>query len=1281
MNLIGTTGAFAAEDRTPQPAPEKLRLDENSSKPIGYDEYDGYYIDVRWNVTFPADSAGGYQNIYIQEAGRTATPRTIAARDIPGSRNNYRIKNLKSGKIYYIDVTAYHLNYNLDGSTYPSAESLPSNKLKVLTDIDVAAYSYGTNEIKIEWDDVWDIGKRIDYKIYVSEDSSFTNTQPIYISSQQIGENGPVKVNEATGKLEYIHRVRDPGRVYYVKVVPDVVDPQLYKNPESETVGASSFILVKTTKLSITEENDVVWQLDWSPVVTGFASGDIDVSYLIYRGVVGSSYMPEFIARVDSTSFTVLIPYGTELQYYYQIIAEVKRNGVDVYPGIRIQSDRIIVKEDEIPSTPPSPEFIDEIRKENGELIESYYDNLKPTSASVFWRVPKNGIGQIDKDTTYDIWLITDPNLVENPPNIMKIGSSVRYEELQKVADGYNTIACRFDISGLTPNTTYYFKIVAKKTYVDNVNGVLKQVEYVSYPAIKIIVTPSQGSSEQPLVPGRPPLKLKAAADGRYLVTTDSAVIQLKNKWYEEFVDGKWQYVRTEKTSENDTPDYDPVAYPPDNVKYRMVKYDEGVTFDVGCVEYTGEIPITEIVKLPANKITGFPVTANDPLEDPTLNPPETLNPITYAKHNVDIQLTGLKPNTTYVVWVKAVRTSAGLVSGPSDPILVTTLPEIIVPPEKPTVPYFTYGIPNDISIDLGWNVISTYGYTIKYGTKDNINSAIGEININPGDMADKTFYRVENLQPDTIYYFWIRAYYAPQGKEIQYSDWSGSFAVKTLPYVPPSTPRGFGIKNSADAITKNSITYEWQQVSGMEYILEIADNINYENMKEYTGISASEFKVEGLEPNKRYYARLYAYDPVRKIRSEPTQSISVRTLRSNDEYDSDQDVEKVESGDFITIGTEIIDKTWYISITGTNAIRFIEHIQTDRKLDYVIDVKNPPGKAEKIVLRISGRVFGALDSLKENLIISLNGIDVVIRSDIFSSDSRSLLADKLGDYNYEITIYPDAKDFLLHAKNLTFKIPVTKIAINGVKGSSVIPVRELARPIRAVVSYEKPEWYINGKTNPVIYDETSASWKKTSFDLTVPYSGKKGYIGFEVPKPSSFSVADSGNSYYDDIYGHLYESSITNIASIYNLKSIPGRYFDPDRTATIGDVVKLLFDVMNYNYDNNYMMAAVKAGILQVSDAAKASAYCTREKAIAMAVGAYEIKAGVKINQNYQPSNIFRDMDSVSADIRNKVEFAVRNGLVISRNSANLGPGDYITRAEAAAIIERLLALCGEIY
>ena len=55
---------------------------------------------------------------------------------------------------------------------------------------------------------------KLNYKVYISESEAVENTPPIYITNQDIGDGKPVSVNEADGKLEYVHSVSNPGRVY-----------------------------------------------------------------------------------------------------------------------------------------------------------------------------------------------------------------------------------------------------------------------------------------------------------------------------------------------------------------------------------------------------------------------------------------------------------------------------------------------------------------------------------------------------------------------------------------------------------------------------------------------------------------------------------------------------------------------------------------------------------------------------------------------------------------------------------------------------------------------------------------------------------------------------------------------------------------------------------------------------------------------------------------------------------------------------------------------------------
>jgi len=531
--------------------------------------------DLKWDVSFPSFAISKYLNIYTQEipkSYRIAKPRSVKAKDVSGNSNSYRLKELNSGTIYYIDATASY-TYVEDSKLYRSAESAASNRVKVLTEIDISAYAVSTNKIKIEWDDVWNTDGRIGYKLYICPDK-------------------PVKVNESTGKLEYIHTARDPGRVYYIRIEPDVNDAELKKNQYSKTVIVSSYILVRTTKIASTESG-VIWKLEWSPVVTSLSDSNVKVSYQIYRGQIDSTDLAQYMASVDGTEFFVTLPPG-EVEHYFIIRAIVTKDGLDVYEGIRIESERIIVREHETPSYPAAPVLVDKFEKSPGETIISYDEELKPNSATILWKVPTRGDGQIDTDIMYDIWLVDDPNLIDNPPEGRKIASNISMGSSNYVISGDTVIGYKYVVSNLTPNSTYYFKIVAKK-----VDDILQNVEYVSDPAVKVIITPAGEPINQPNVPAKPPLKVKKDLNGQYMVTESTVTIQLKKKLHYD-----------------DVPPFDPLTSVVDDVYYRKVTYDSGIVKACHMKSFT----------------IFLPVDPNDPWENPDLNPDG-------KKHNVDITI------------------------------------------------------------------------------------------------------------------------------------------------------------------------------------------------------------------------------------------------------------------------------------------------------------------------------------------------------------------------------------------------------------------------------------------------------------------------------------------------------------------------------------------------------------------------------------------------------------------------------------------------------------------
>ncbi|PYG89522.1 hypothetical protein LY28_00741 [Ruminiclostridium sufflavum DSM 19573] len=1307
VTTYGADLAFGAEMPI-QPAPGGLAITAlypNVEKPIGYSSSDGgasgFYADIGWaGVDNPqgVSITGKYVNVYLQESPkgyRTAKPVFIKEKDVPAGTTPIRMKNLNSGTVYTANAKAYYEYTDaLTNNTYKSDESASSNTVKFLTDIDVQCETTGTNKFKITWDDVWNDGKRISYKLYVSENADFTNTLPIHITKDEIGINGPVFVNEADGTLTYEHTVNDAGRVYYVKIIPDISDSEIVRTKEPTTVLVSTYILAKTTKMAVTDAG-TIWKLDWSPVVTGISSSDIKVSYQIDK-YIGNVPIPMLVE--ESTTTFITVPLGEDISYYL-IRATVTKDGQNLYPdSVNIVSDKITLQDEKVSSTPAMPEIVQEFKDSAGNVIITYSDilnsdnsvktkgELGTDTAAVLWRVPKNADGTIDKDVLYDIWLIEDPNKIDKPATDTLIQSSFTPGEVNYVvdtADNNKVIGYKYKLEGLTANHTYYFKIVAKKFFAEKVEDVIQNVEHASAPALKVIITLSGGAIDTPLIPSDPPLQIRKKTDGvSNMITDKSVTIQLKNRWYEIFdsIKGEWSYddqkSRADKVSLNDTPPYNPVTTPPDNITYRKVAYDKGITLSVGCQEYYEGIDITTI---DSYILEGISTAANDEREDPTLNAPENIPSQTtaaiYAKHNVVIPVSNLKPNTTYILWVRAVREGEpDLLSDVSNPIIFTTLPSSSQIVEKPVVPSFNYTYASDTFIDLGWELTDGNTYYVKYGTVDDPEKAGAAITVTAEQIKSSgvDYIRIPGLKPDTLYYFWIQAEaFSKDLTESKKSEWSDSLPLKTLKDIPPTTPRGFGTKEK----TKNSITFEWIKEDNLEYILEVAGGVDYKDVKQYKVGAVSEYKVDGLKSNFRYFARLYAYDPAKALTSQPTQSISVRTLRSSDDYDSDQDVDNVITGDFIDKATKVVSGTWIVKIVGVNADRLVEVMNTDNKLDYTVDVSEPPSKADYISVYVSKKVFDKLEQLKENLSFKTSTVTYDLKAGIFANVvSADTQAEQI--YIFNITLSPDKP--AAKANDLLLRKQLAEIEVTLDTGDSVVEISDFNTPLVVNYPYSVQTDYADGKTAGYIFNPKTRDWEKQNSWNRYDVDNISGVISFSSQTSGVFAVADKTSSIFDDIYGHKYEDSIINVAYIHKLKSVSGRLFEPDEKAALGDAVKLIFDTLDYQYGSEYMESAAKAGLVKGNK--YSGAVCTRQEAAWMATVLYELKSGTKVRAEYDTASDYSDYNRIDKDLLNKVTFAVENGFVPNSSSGRLDPTGAVTRGELMYMIEKALVLAGEI-
>lgn len=1151
----------------------------------------GYYIFTK-NTK---DLAGAFRqyplNLSYNDPA-SGNPRTTFQLDKNGS------EDLKSGTIYAAKMQAYHTHTYTsptNTNTITTHTSVDSNTTYFMTDIALEVKPAGSDSLEIIWDDVWYGSNRISYEVHISESKDFVKDTTLTVTSANITATGPV-IPTSGGKLSYKVKgsfLKD-STVYYVKIKPVISDTKVRHNVESATVVGYTNIVTSMAKIS-----DGWWKIVWNPVTESSLQSGSKVTYTIKRGLIsaGGSAVFEDVAQTTDTKYYINI---NDNSYFYMIVADIKDSFgnriLDQY-GYGIKSDKLYGVEAGVPTTPTVPDLKTILYLNPADITSTllYNDSISPwlqsKEATIAWTPPTLADGiTTDTDISYDIYLLTDPSKIDDS-TVKPYAANVK--TFTEIKDGNSKIlAYTYKFSNLTPNTAYYLKLIAKKTYTLNVDGVLTVQDFLSSPALKVIITPPNGSIDQPVAPTTPPVKIKHVVDDAgadILDANGNATLDVgKNNVWVEWANA-WG-LNSDKTV---------VDLSVQDATYdKLVSYNINTTFNIGYVQYSDTLDYQTLKTLPM-QVQGIP------------------NTTTGSAYRLLYNLTNLSPNTTYVIWMKAYNPNVGLYSEASDPVVVVTKPDIVEPVEKPIVPTFTYSKAGDTSVDLQWDYKTDYTYYIKYSTSDNINSAQNTVTVKPADLLNSQTYTVKGLSQNTVYYFWIQA--DSTGKKIAdgLSLWSDGYPVKTLPYNPPETPKGFGVKNTSTAIGKNNITYEWIQQTGLNYTLELASDINYKNATKYSAGAASEYNVTGLLSNHRYYARLYAIDPVKgNLESLPTESVTTRTLRSDDDYDADVDTENVITGVFV-VDDGTIDGVETKSITGVNADRFAEKVQTDKVLDYTVDFTDTTSNNK--LLKVSNKVLSSLSDLKENLILDVGFCKFTIRPNLLSPDQEKQLKSKLGDHNLEIAIKTEdltsSSDPEMSKKGLTYRTESAAISINAVNGGNSIPVNQFNKPLKVSFKYTAPDFYVENKTVGFYYDDATKDWIEKPTTAKYTKSLETGYIFYDLNYPKKAAVLVKGNSsvMYEDISGMERYTQIAAIAFKYNLKSVDSTRFRPNDNTTIGEAAKIVMDILDYNYDENYGSSALKARLISTSDSSNLDGNCTRKTALQMIDRLYEIKTGTK--------------------------------------------------------------------
>lgn len=1174
-------------------------------------------VNLSWSASTGAD-------FYILEiasdinwAGQTITEtKHIASLSYTDIRQN-TYSSPTTGTVFRYKL--YAATYLRDGNNEVTDEFISSTNyasISVLTDPAASSTALSTSEIKLTWDDIKCSGNSIDYEIVKFKKG--VNVGQEQIRANEIGQSA-VRLN---GKLVYTITGLDKSTEYSFQLYPSVSEANVIYNSYITINGATHISAL------IQRYNESIIKLMWDEY-----QGSVSATDLYYRVIqiteVNGQKSYQTIATPDVPYYFAQIQSGEDRSY----LIEVRNKEDDTKVA---ESSELSLMDMVVPAVP---------------IVSDLEITPSDTGLAVQWDTHKTITNERDSQVKYDFWILSDPTTVDDVRPFYSTSNSGIIDrrtgkDLQIVDSSNNTNFSletvsgeqkyRFNVTGLIPNTIYYIAVVAKKTYImqdpDN-QEVIISVSNNSEPVVATTRTTS-GNLEQPISLVKPiGLSVRTDSSGNGMVTKNSISI-------------KWPMGET--VSGTFTPFYESDVY-----------------FRIGYEEYTED----------------FDKAKTNDLSNINYNIHTTNVAITTGTEESYATITGLENNTAYVFWLKAYRNVQGAtvvtkVSEASDPIIVVTLPDYTVPNTKPPVPVISV-IDNTYQdkITVQFNSIANIAYTISWAKEDSIAKSVGTKEYTPTSTLSPDSVVISDLDPETLYYFWIKA--TNSGLS---SEWSDSVTGETIPIPPPDVPEGFGVKKILQSnqlvpdIGEHYVTLQWDNADGVIYILEVSkkedfsskESITLENVAEY---KLQKFETKELASNTRYWIRLYAKDSSTEKISEYSPYLTVKTKTNYDEYNSSQESDTPLSG---KIAVETINGTtgiWSVDLSGAKGDRLIEKLRNQDTMDYRLDLSQTSVSGiNKREINISYKVADSLSNSSQNIIIKTNKAEFIFYPESLKlNDIEELRQNPSDEVTLKITLQSLApSDGSSQYKYLS---EISKINVLAV-GKSEKTVDSLNKPIKIILNYTDDK--IKGSISGYGMGLTSTSWEK--IEGTSKTINAKAYYELFNDKTGKYCVKKQLLSTEPGMYANKEE--ILELVDANIIKDVNSSNLRPLSLVTLGSAVKYLLDSSGTEYDSDYMDIAQKAGILSALSNTDSTRNIKREEAISMVMRLCEIRKGEELAEIAIPGN-YLDRGSISYPYNFYIANAIKMKILVPQDGY-ISSKKYVTTGEMLLYIKRLLDIIG---
>jgi len=249
------------------------------------------------------------------------------------------------------------------------------------------------------------------------------------------------------------------------------------------------------------------------------------------------------------------------------------------------------------------------------------------------------------------------------------------------------------------------------------------------------------------------------------------------------------------------------------------------------------------------------------------------------------------------------------------------------------------------------------------------------------------------------------------------------------------------------------------------------------------------------------------------------------------------------------------------------------------------------------------------------------------------------------------------------------------------------------------LTSYVSIDMSVESKLNAgraAVVHVDKATGKLSYVPTTIKSSTDRSMVSFKTRDTGSYGIV-SGNNTYADTKGHWAEAPIGQLTRKFIANGRTADEFRPNQPITRGEFAAYLarglglvgdpeaakaFKDLRKHADQAFIGAALSGGIVKglTAEVFDPNANITREQMAVMLVRSLQVIDPVRYQRNNGANVLggFRDRGTIAAWAQSDAAMAVEQGLLTGVKPDLFSPKALATRAEAAAVIQRLLVKIG---